>query len=180
MSGETVFIICLLGFGAYGILKYSKSEETDQAKILKVVKDIRSDITGLSRRIKTLELNEGSIQVELRSYKALIESMSKEVDEAQDHLAKVRGAALDLEKKTIPQVMELSFKPVGPIPVEIHTPVQKKKVVSRKTVNKTKTGYRTRLETRTSPLKGDPDAPPRKPKSVMFKKIKKQIKALEN
>lgn len=157
MSGESIIIGCLVLFGIYGIFKYTKSSETDQSKMLAVVMDIRSDITALSRRIKSLEVEQSTVNANFKNYRKLVEDLAKDVDGAQDHLSKMRKTSQFLEKQTYPQKIELDFKPIGPIPIEIYTRVPKQKTVERKVLTKTKTGFRSRVETRHSPLKGDPD-----------------------
>ena len=84
MSGESIIVICLVIFGVYGIFKFTKSEETSQAKILKIVQDIRGDITDLSRRIKLVEMEQSSLRANFKNYSKLIEEVSQEVDASQD------------------------------------------------------------------------------------------------
>ena len=157
MSGETIIIGCILMFGIYGIYKGTRSEETAQAKMLEVVKDIRSDITGLSKRIKQIEMDQASVNANFNNYRRIVEEMSGEIDEAQNHLSQVRKTSQYLEKQTYPQKLSLELKPSGPIPIEIYTREPNKKRVTRKVLTKTKTGFRSRVETRESKLKGDPN-----------------------
>lgn len=170
VGGEMIMLMCLIGFGIYGIVKYTTAENNDYKKQVKLCKDIMGDVTQLRRDLKKNTNAIGEIQLNWASYRKLAEELGKDVDQVQDHLHRTRDDVQNLKYSNSPKAIKLDLSTNSPIPITIldKTPVKKKRIVRRKTGTN-------RVETRVSPLKGDPDkVPVRKKKAVKKKVVKKK------
>lgn len=186
MSGEMLLLFAAFVVAIVGVFRYISAENNDFDKFAKAVEASRGDVKALNADNKKLrELIEKQderidrFEVILTEFRKVAEQAIEDTSQAQDHMARLRDSQIDLRDRSYPRTVELKLStPTGPIPVEIYskTPVQKKRVVTRTTKAKTKTGaIVSRSETRVSPLKGDPDALPKK-KATKKKATKKKTK----
>ena len=182
-----IFFLAVFATALFGVYKYITAETNDYNKLVET-----SRVQGSFIKKNTAFIEE--LQMEIIDLKEMVRISGNEVSAAQDHMARMRKSQMELDGKSYPQKIELTFpKITGPIPIEVFTSVPKKLSVTRKVVRKTKTGVSSRIETRESPLIGDPRAKPVKKKKVrkkaksteldpmpFIKEVKEQLKGFES
>lgn len=178
VSGEIIILGAAALAVIFGIYKYSSAENNDFKDVLQSVNSCRGDIKSLDLKFKDFSRWNEDQGKEIEALRQVVLELQKkvgdfegDVGDAQEHLARLRESQIYLDGKTRSSQVEIKLQtPSGPIPIQILESVPKKKIVTRKTAVKTKDGYRTRTETRQSPLKGNPDALPQKKKKKVLKK----------
>jgi len=178
VSGEVIILGAAAIAVIFGIYKYSTAESNDYNAVLQQVSSLKGDIKTLNTKLDDhAKWNEDqgkeieALRLTVIDYGKRSDEVGKDLGEAQDHLARMRDSQMDLKDRSYPRQVEIQLRaPSGPIPIQILQPSKPKRVVTRKKVIKTKTGYQSRSETRESELKGDPTAPPLKKKKKVLKK----------
>ena len=188
VSGEIIMLGAVVLIAIFGIFKYITAEDNDYARLVVQIKDLNAMVKDTNNKLEDFnQWNEDqgkeieALRLTVLEYTKKAGEVEKDIDDAQDHLARIRDSQNDLKDRSYPRRVELQLSaPSGAIPIQIYTPPAKKREVTRKTVVKTKTGYRTRSETRQSPLVGDPTAPPQRKKTMAkpVKKVAKKVKVV--
>jgi hypothetical protein len=185
MGGEMIFLLAVFMIAVFGVYKYISAENNDYKKLVEVVKTLQGDIStsegganigdlkaGLIKRIDIQKARIDALEELVGIARLEAQEASDDVAKAQEHMARLRES----QKSGFSGPIEVHLKPGGtPIEVQIidRTPVRKRKRITRTQTTKTKTGTKSRSETRVSPLRNDPDEPP-KMRAKPRKKIRKK------
>lgn len=126
-------LVIIFGLVAiYGVWRYAKIEENDYKKVVELHKNTVTDVTDLREQLKrAIESNE-EIKVEVYDFRTRVEQLTQEVDQFQEHMAKLRMSYINLRERVMPRKVQV----IGPIPVEIHQPKESKTEKKLKSIKK--------------------------------------------
>lgn len=156
MGGEMLFLLAVMAMAVYGVFKYINAETNDYSKLVQKlsiqrgeIETLKKEIMGQDDKILGLSVFIDQLKSEVFVYTKKTMEVEKDVDEAQDHMAKMRDSQAQLRDRSYPRTVEIEIKtPVGAIPIEIHTPT-KNRVQKKKTITKKKTSNKKRNKKKT-------------------------------
>lgn len=111
----------------YGIWRAAKAEQNDFKKVLEISHDTRADIQALQMKQKNDSDLMSALQDRIKTLNAKVEESEKEIDQAQEHIAKLRGSYMKMREKIIPRTVVHKFPTT--IPFEIMLPDKKKEPI---------------------------------------------------
>ena len=133
MTGLDVPVIvglCVVGL-VYGIIRYTNAENTDYNELVKVVQLARAENLSLQKFNKEISEKLSLIEQNDRNWVARLEALEKEMDNHQDHMARLRKGQIALRDRSYPR--DVNLKIHSTVPIEI---VQKPVTESERTLKK--------------------------------------------
>lgn len=123
----TVDLIAMLALfvalASFGIWRYSRAEDNDYKKFAMKATELSSQMSLLEKSCLR-EKSEAFVaalsrieKLETQTTMALVQ-----MDELQDHCARLRKSQIELRDRSYPRHIEITFPVKGAIPVEIHGP----------------------------------------------------------
>jgi septal ring factor EnvC (AmiA/AmiB activator) len=116
----TVFFICAVIFVGYGIYKHTKAEDTDYAKLIKQVGFLEGEIKDIEKSLELTDQQVLNAVDRMGKVEEKVSELSKDNEEAQEHMAKLRKSQIDLRDRSYPREIKLKTQIVGPIPIEVY------------------------------------------------------------
>lgn len=119
---QTLDLLVILGalLCIYGIWRAAKAEQSDYQKTREAILDVSADVSSLMRKQGVTEAEVAILSAKIKEQERIITEMGKEVDQAQEHLAKLRESYMRLRARIVPKKVLHTHS--GAIPVEIHLP----------------------------------------------------------
>jgi peptidoglycan hydrolase CwlO-like protein len=119
---QTLDLIVILGalLCIYGIWRAAKAEQSDYQKTRDAILDVSADVSAATKRQITTDAELSILSAKVKEQERAIEEMGREVDQAQEHIAKLRESYMRLRARIVPKKVQHTH--TGAIPVEIHLP----------------------------------------------------------
>ena len=120
MSTVDLFVLLSACLAIYGIFKYHQAEKSDYAATVQAFKDLKTDYESLKRYA---EKEIKAQDVDLTTHSAQLKDLQKQIDDVQEHLAKLRASYMKLRDRVVSKPRKVEV--IGAIPVEVMHPSPK-------------------------------------------------------